>query len=264
MVEHVNEYNESLMAVMNLIWGEGFMAPGGEGNVDNLVEGLELQDKHVLDIGCGQGRPACILAEKYGAHVVGTDLEKHLVENARQRASNMGLTRQTEFIVVEPGPLDFADDSFDIIVSSGAFTQIHDKPGMYGECLRVLKSGGVLSCYDWMRSEGEYSQDMLNWFEVEGLTYAMETKEQHRQFLLAAGFETVTITDRSAWFRKKVKQELEQLRTVYFPQVVKLIGQKGAEHFLEDWRLTALVCEKEEMLQVYSRAIKAEREPGRS
>jgi len=256
-VEHVDEYSESLMAVMSLIWGEGFMAPGGEGNVDKLVEGLDLRNKHVLDIGCGLGRPACILAEKYGAYVVGTDLESHLVERSRQRAAKLGLGQQTQFIVVEPGPLDFADDSFDVIVSSGAFTQVDDKPGMYKECLRILKPGGVLSCYDWMKSEGEYSEDMLHWFEVEGLTYAMETKEKHQQFLLEAGFESVTITDRSPWFRKKVKQELEQLRTGYFPQVVKLIGQKDAEHFLEDWRITALVCEKKEMLQVYSRAIKA-------
>jgi phosphoethanolamine N-methyltransferase len=256
-MEHVDEYKDSLIAVMNLIWGEGFMAPGGEGNVDKLVEGLELKNNRVLDIGCGQGRPACILAEKYGAYVVGTDLESHLVERSKQRAARLGLSSQTKFKVVKPGPLDFADESFDVIVSSGAFTQIHDKLSMYRECKRVLKPGGVLSCYDWMKTEGEYSKDMLYWFEVEGLTYAMETKEKHKQLLLAAGFETATLTDRSPWFRKKVKEELEQLKTVHFPEIVKLIGQQDAEHFIEDWRVTALVCEKEEMLQVYSRATRA-------
>lgn len=257
-MEHVDEYDESLIAVLNLIWGEGFMAPGGEGNVDKLVEGLELQGKRVLDIGCGLGKPTCILAEKYGAYVVGTDLESHLIDRSKQRAIELGLTKQTDFRVVEPGPLNFADDSFDVIVSSGAFTQIDDKLSMYKECLRVLKPGGVLSCYDWMKSEGEYSQEMLYWFEVEGLTYAMETKEEHRQLLLASGFETVTISDRSPWFKKKVKQELEQLKTEHFPEIVNLIGRQEAEHFIEDWRMTVVVCDKGEMLQVYSRATKAE------
>jgi ubiquinone/menaquinone biosynthesis C-methylase UbiE len=256
-VEHVDEYSDSLIAVMNLIWGEGFMAPGGEGNVDNMVEGLELQDRRVLDIGCGLGRPACILAEKYGAYVVGTDLESSLVERSIQRAMESGLSGQTEFLLVEPGPLDFPDESFDVIVCSGAFTQVDDKLSMYRECLRVLRPGGVLSCYDWMKSEGEYSQDMLYWFEVEGLTYAMETKEKHHQLLLAAGFKSVALSDRSPWFRKKVNQELDQLKTDLFPEVVKLIGQQEAEHFVEDWRMTALICDKGEMLQVYSRAIKA-------
>jgi len=259
-MEHVDEYDEPLMAAMKLVWGDGFMAPGGEGNVDKLVEGLELQGKNVLDIGCGLGRPACILAEKYGAYVVGIDLESHLVERSRQRAKQLGLSGQTKFRVVEPGPLDFADGSFDIIVSSGAFTQIHDKLSMYKECKRVLKPGGVLSCYDWMKSEGDYSQDMLYFFEVEGLTYAMETMERHQQLLLEAGFETVNLTDRSPWFRKKVKEELEQLKTVHYTEIVKLIGQQQAEHFIEDWRVTALVCEKQEMLQVYSRASKVQQE----
>lgn len=257
-MEHLDEYDQSLVTVMELIWGEGFMAPGGEGNVDKLVEGLDLQGKRVLDIGCGLGRPACILAEKYGAFVVGIDLEDHLVDRSKQRAMEMGLEERTEFMAVKPGPLGFADGSFDIVVSSGAFTQIENKLDMYKECLRVLKPGGVLSCYDWMKSEGEYSQDMLQWFEVEGLTYAMETKEEHQRLVLAAGFESITISDRSPWFRKKVKQELEQLRTLHYPRVVDLIGQQDADHFIEDWRLTALVCEKEEMLQVYSRARKAD------
>ena len=255
-MEHTDEYNQPLITVMELIWGDGFMAPGGEGNVDNLVEGLDLRGKRVLDIGCGLGRPACILAAKYGAYVVGTDLESHLIDRSKQRAQEMGLAKRTEFMTVKPGPLDFADGSFDVIVSSGAFTQIESKLGMYQECLRVLKPGGVLSCYDWMKSEGEYSQDMLHWFEVEGLTYAMETKEEHQRLVLAAGFESIAIKDRSPWFRKKVKQELEQLKTGYFPEIVKLIGQQEAEHFIEDWRITELVCNKGEMLQVYSRAIK--------
>ena len=87
----------------------------------------------------------------------------------------------------------------------------------------------------------------------------MVTKEEHRQLLLASGFSTVTLSDRSPWYKKKVKQEFEQLRTEYFPAIVNLIGQKKAEHFLEDWRMTAVICDKGEMLQVYSRATKAER-----
>ena len=255
-MEHIDEYDSAMLAAMDLIWGEGFMAPGGEGNVDNLVEGFELRGKRLLDIGCGQGRPACILAKKYGAYVVGTDLEGHLVDRSRQRAEKMELSAQTEFHTVIAGPLDFADASFDFIISSGAFTQIDDKLSMYQECLRVLKPGGVLSCYDWMKSEGEYSQDMLYWFEVEGLTYAMQTMEEHHQLLLAAGFGNATITDRSAWFRKKIKQELQQLETEYYPKILELIGQQETDHFIEDWRATMVVCDKQEMLQVYSRAFK--------
>ncbi len=51
-------------------------------------------------------------------------------------------------------------------MSSGGVTQIADKQEIFSECLRVLKPGGHFRCYDWMKSEGEYSQDMQYWFEM--------------------------------------------------------------------------------------------------
>jgi len=253
-MSHVDEYNEAMIASMDLIWGEGFMAPGGEGNVDNMVRGIDLQNKRVLDIGCGQGRPACILAEKYGAYVVGTDLEEHLVQRSINRSQQAGLSEQTEFHCVEPGPLQFEDNSFDLVMSSGAFTQIEDKLSMYRECIRVLKPGGILSCYDWMKSAGDYSADMLYWFEVEGLTYAMKTPEEHEALYLQAGFQRAALDDRSAWFHRKVRQEYEQITTELREDIVGLLGEEEAAHFIEDWRAMTVVCEKGEMLQVYSRA----------
>ena len=57
-------------------------------------------------------------------------------------------------------PAGFPDASFDVVMPSGAFTQIDDKRAMFTECLRVLRPGGRLTCYDWMKPEGEYSDDM--------------------------------------------------------------------------------------------------------
>jgi hypothetical protein len=54
---HADEYHDAMIAMLELIWGAGFMAPGGEGNVANLVKGLEVRDKRVLDIGCGSAAP---------------------------------------------------------------------------------------------------------------------------------------------------------------------------------------------------------------
>ena len=85
------------------------MAPGGEGNVDKLVAGIDLTGKRVLDIGCGIGGPAFVLARKYGAYVTGIDLEPQLIARATRRAAELGLSRQAEFRTVTLGPLDFPD-----------------------------------------------------------------------------------------------------------------------------------------------------------
>jgi phosphoethanolamine N-methyltransferase len=251
-----SEYHDAMVAFLQMIWGDGFMVPGGEGNVANLIEGLDVRDKRVLDIGCGLGGPACLLAGKYGAVVVGTDLEAHLVELSRNRAEKLDLAARTEFLVVEPGPLTFPDESFDVVMSSGAFAQIENKREIFTECLRVLKPGGAFTCYDWMKCEGAYSEDMLYWFKKEGLTYAMETPEGHRELLREVGFSNVETSDRSDWFRRKVQEEYEFIQSELYPQMVEAIGQKDAVHFVENWRAMVVVCDKREMLQVYSRAHK--------
>jgi hypothetical protein len=50
-MEHQNEYHDSMVAMSELVWGEGIMAPGGEGNVAKMVEGLDLEGRRVLGLG---------------------------------------------------------------------------------------------------------------------------------------------------------------------------------------------------------------------
>ena len=130
------EYGDAMTNMLELIWGDGFMAPGGEGNIAIMVDGLDLQGKRVLDIGCGIGGPAFVLAEKYGAHVVGIDIEPQLIEDARSRAEKLGLSSDCEFITVEPGPFSFPDNSFDVVFASGVIMTVEGKKDVFAEVHR--------------------------------------------------------------------------------------------------------------------------------
>ena len=255
-MEHENEYHDTAVAMLELIWGDGFMAPGGVGNVAKMIKGLDLEGRRVLDIGCGLGGPACVLAGDYGAYVVGIDLEPPLIKRSQMRAAKLVVDDRTEFMVVEPGSLNFEDNSFDLVISSGAMTQTADKLTMFRDCLRVLKPGGAFSLYDWMKCEGEYSDDMRYWFEMEGLTYAMVTLGQQESLLITAGFEAVSVRDHSSWYTAKVDEEYRRLKSEHYAKLVQLVGEKEADQTIENWRATVVVCKNGEMLQVYSRALK--------
>lgn len=257
-MDHDVEYDEAMMTSLELIWGRGFMAPGGEGHVRKMVNGIETQNKRLLDIGTGLGGPAFILAEQFGLRVVGIDIEEHLIEIAKERALEAGLEGRTDFKFVTPGALDFSDASFDIVLSSGAFTQIAKKKEMFAECFRILKPGGTLTCYDWMKPPGAYSQDMLDWFELEGLTYAMETPERHAELLGEVGFTNIEIEDSTKWYRNEAKREYSLLKGALAPEIVTLLGEERADHFVDTWRAMIVVIDKGEMLQVYARGQKAE------
>jgi len=250
---HEDEYHANLVTLLELVWGKGYMAPGGPGNVAKLLNGIETHGKRILDIGCGIGGPAFEMALTHGADVVGIDLEAPLIERAKSTAAELGVNKQCCFQTVEVGPLPFPDQSFDIVISSGAFTQIKDKTGILGEAYRVLHPGGYLSCYDWLKSDGEFSADMLYWFELEGLTYGLETLNDYRRLVAAAGFVNVVTQDATAWYRAEARREYELMAGDLYPRMVELIGQADADHFVENWRQMVVVIDKGEMLQGYCR-----------
>ena len=137
-MDHQDEYFDNLVTMLELIWGEGYMAPGGSGNVEKMLNGIETAGKRILDIGCGLGGPAFEMANTFGADVVGIDLEAPLIQRATETATKMGLQDRCKFYAVKAGALDFPNQSFDIVASSGAITQVKDKANIFGECYRVL------------------------------------------------------------------------------------------------------------------------------
>ncbi len=255
-MSHEVEYHDALVKMLEFIWGDGYMAPGGQRNVAKLLQGTDPKGKRILDIGCGIGGPAMDMVRLHGAEVVGIDLEEPLIERANSDAKQAGLDDRCSFQTVTLGSLPFDDESFDIVTSSGAITQSDGKGEIFADCFRVLRPGGHLTCYEWMRSDREYTDDMYYWFKMEGLTYTLETLEQYGERLSASGFENVQAVDASDWYRAEARREYELIKGDLYERLVEAIGKKDADYFVENWRAMVVVCESGEMRQGYCRGRK--------
>ncbi len=92
----------------------------------------------ILDIGCGEGHFADVLA-RAGAHVVACDVAEEPLRRAR--ANHPGL----ELRLVEPlGPLPFEDASFDIVWAGETVEHVLDTSMWFSEMRRMLPSGGLV------------------------------------------------------------------------------------------------------------------------
>lgn len=255
-MSHEAEYHDNMVTMLELIWGDGYMAPGGPGNVAKLLEGTDPGGKLILDIGSGLGGPALEMVRTHGAQVVGIDLEAPLIRLASRAAREAGLQEHCMFQQVAPGPLPFPDASFDIVVSSGAVTQTEDKESIFAEIQRVLRPGGFFTCYEWMSSGEKPSDELRYWIELEGLTYAFQTLEDYGRQLDAAGFVQVRTKDASDWYRAEARREYELIQGELYERMVELLGQSDADHFVKDWRAMVVVCDSGEMRQGYCRGQK--------
>jgi SAM-dependent methyltransferase len=103
----------------------------------------------VLDVGCGAGGPARVLAAEMGAVVTGIDNTPALVELGRRLSdvSNVPVT----FELADALALPFKDSSFDLVWTQHAANVIAEKSKLYGEMRRVLRPGGRIAMHDFIR-----------------------------------------------------------------------------------------------------------------
>ena len=104
----------------------------------------------VLDVGCGIGGSARILARDYGLNVLGISISPAQVERATQLTPS-GLT--CRFQVMDALDLQLPDQSFDAVWSVEAGPHMPDKQRYADELLRVLRPGGLLAVADWNRRD---------------------------------------------------------------------------------------------------------------
>ena len=107
----------------------------------------------ILDAGCGTGDLSIAALKRAGpsGQVFGIDAAPEMVDVARQKAAGLGA--QIDFRVGVVEALDFADASFDVVLSSMMLHHLPDdlKPRALAEIRRVLKPGGRLLVLDFKR-----------------------------------------------------------------------------------------------------------------
>ena len=227
------QYPDHFVIRLETLWGDGFLSPGGPEEVREITRGIDLAGKTVLDIGCGTGGPAIVLAREMGAaRIVAVDVEAHLLERAAIHAKTAGVDDRIEFRPVAPGPLPFDAETFDAVFSKDALIHIFDKQAIYREVLRVLRPGGVFLASDWLGGENTAtSPEWAQFRAIAHLDFTMATATETEATMRAAGFERVATRDRNEWFVGISRQEADQVAGPLREQLIEAVG----EEIYSDW-----------------------------
>jgi len=114
---------------------------------EELCEALDLRSgSTLLDVAAGNGNVSLAAARRW-CDVVATDYVPALLERARERADAERL--HIEFREADAEALPFADQCFDVVVSTFGVMFTPDQDRAAAELIRVCKHGGKIGLANW-------------------------------------------------------------------------------------------------------------------
>jgi SAM-dependent methyltransferase len=193
----------------------------------------------VLDAATGTGAVAILAAER-GADVVGMDLAPVLVETAKQRAAEEGVS--VRFEVGDAEAMPYGDATFDVLMSTCGVMFAPDHAAVARELARVTRPGGRIALACWT-PEGGLGQmfGMMRPFlppppEGAGSPFAWGNEEHVRE-LLGDAFE-LEFEEHDSILRTKDGEEYWELfSTSYGPtkSAAEALDDERREEFHRTW-----------------------------
>lgn len=144
-------------------------------------------DAQVLDVGCGSGWAARLLAQQAPAgQVVGIDVSDEMIGVAREQSKTLP---NVEFRVASAETLPFPDNSFTHAFSMESLYYYADIAKALSEIYRVLKPGGVFVTVVDLYEENTPSHQ---WIETLKVPVQLLSTEKYRSLFAEAGFANIT------------------------------------------------------------------------
>ncbi|MEB8431776.1 bifunctional demethylmenaquinone methyltransferase/2-methoxy-6-polyprenyl-1,4-benzoquinol methylase UbiE [Cocleimonas sp. KMM 6892] len=107
----------------------------------------------ILDLAGGTGDLAAKFTRIVGPNglVTLSDINGSMLENGRQRLTNMGIAGNIEYVQANAECLPFADNKYDLITIAFGLRNVTDKDAALKSMYRVLKPGGKLMILEFSK-----------------------------------------------------------------------------------------------------------------
>jgi len=167
----------------------------------NPTADLQLAPESVvLDLGSGAGMDAFVVARDLGENgrVIGVDMTPEMNARARANAAAVQLSDRVEFREGHIEALAVDGSRVDLVMSNCVINLSPDKPKVFREAFRVLRSGGTLSVSDIVLSAPLPSEVLEPAELLVGCVSGATLAEDYLGAIEAAGFVDLKVERRSA------------------------------------------------------------------
>ena len=188
------------------------LAPFDEFHVGGITATARVADRlgldpahHLLDVGCGAGGPARVVAVRTGCQVTGIDLTPDFIDAGVELNRFCELGDQVTLTQGSALDMPYGPESFERAMMLHVGMNIADKTGLMSEVYRVLKPGGIFAVYDMMKVGTAAVNFPMPWAST-AVVSAVEPPQVYIDAALASGFRLSSQHDETkaatGFFRK--------------------------------------------------------------
>lgn len=163
--------------------------PGSDDTTRRLLAltGPLPERPRVLDLGCGPGRSALLIAAETGAQVTAVDTHQPFLDELRKTAEARGLGESVRTVNGSMGELPYADGSFDLVwAESSAYIIGFDQA--LSSWKRLLAPGGSLALTHCVWTTDAPSAECRAFWEAE---CPLRTADEDAAAAVAGGYEVL-------------------------------------------------------------------------
>lgn len=172
--------------------GAGSAHPGGYAATLKQLDTYGMPEgSRILEVGCGTGRTACLLAER-GFCVTAVDLQPEMIRKATQRAEQLNL--DVQFVRADIANLPFEDAAFDVVIAESVTNFAYVRHAV-AEYARVLKSNGTLYDREIVRLEHLDEKECREISDFFGFLQLLDAEQWLE--VMGAHFEETSVWDLS-------------------------------------------------------------------
>lgn len=219
-------------------------AEKSKSEIDFLVKYAKLDHPlEILDLACGHGRHANILAQ-LGHKVTGIDLNEGFLEIARREASKMNIN--VNYVHGDMRKIDYQEafDRIAVLFTATGYFDDDQNEIVFKNIFNALKPNGIF-CFD------SHNRDT---FMTYYLPYSVVEREGN--FMIDQRiFDTLSgrcVTKRTVLYKKSIKNFYQSVRFYNPTEITKLFKQIGFSRieFYENWEGKPIGQESKRMIVV--------------
>jgi len=192
--------------VAQWLWGAGFVMPGDEQYVIELVKPFGLTPAmSMLDLSAGLGGPARAIAKAYGTYVTGLERSPERARRGMEMSVAANLAKRATIAQYNPESVELRAGGFDCIIGRGATYNVVEKERLLRVVFQGLKPRGQFLLNEFTVDPARSDRpERAAWMARESFPPALWTIAQYNDCLTSLGFDIRVVEDVTLDYRDMI------------------------------------------------------------